>query len=179
MNVMRPRFWWIALALWTMTVVVVSSSAQETTAGAFRPPPPPEQPVAFSHRIHTAQRLACTNCHAGAETADAASLPPLATCMGCHATVRTDSAEVQKLAGYSSRKEEVPWRRVYRVPAYVYFSHALHAPADTSMACDACHGPVRELDVMQKLKDTSMAACMQCHTEKSAPVRCDACHEQR
>jgi hypothetical protein len=161
-----------------LPILAIASSAQSTTVGEFRPPPAPEQPVAFSHRIHVAQGLACTHCHAGAASAAAASLPPLATCMGCHATVRTDSAEVQKLAGYASRKEDVPWRRVYRVPTYVYFSHAVHA-ADTSITCDTCHGAVRELDVMQKLRDTSMAACMQCHTEKSAPVRCDACHEPR
>jgi hypothetical protein len=99
--------------------------------------------------------------------------------MTCHATVRTDSSEIQKLVGFHAKKEDVPWRRVYRVPDYVSFSHTVHMASGTSMTCESCHGEVRDLTVMQKLKDTSMAACMACHTEKAAPNRCDSCHEPR
>jgi predicted CXXCH cytochrome family protein len=152
---------------------------QEPPPTAYRPPPPPEQPIAFSHQSHVAQALSCTSCHEGAATADQARLPATATCMGCHATVRAESLEVQKLAGFHARGEDVPWRRVYRLPTFVWFSHSVHAPADKSMTCETCHGPVSGMTVMQKVKDTSMAACVQCHTERSAPVRCDSCHEAR
>jgi hypothetical protein len=50
---------------------------------------------------------------------------------------------------------------------------------DATMTCETCHGNVRELTEMQKLKDTSMAACMACHTEMAAPTRCDSCHESK
>ena len=37
---------------------------------------------------------------------------------------------------------------------------------------------VAGLEVMQKLKDTSMAACTECHKQHAAPVLCDSCHEK-
>ena len=148
-------------------------------AGEFKPPPAPEQPIAYSHKTHVALGLQCSACHATAETDDRATLPATSTCMQCHATAKVESTEIQKLAGYHTRKEEVPWRRVYRLPDYVYFSHQVHAPADKSFTCDACHGAVRDMTVMQKVKDTSMAACTECHTQRNAPKRCDSCHEQK
>ena len=172
---------WSGLAAVWVTAIALSPVArsQEPAAGEFRPPPAPEQPVAFSHRVHVGQGLACTGCHAGAERGDRATLPPTTTCMTCHAAVRTDSAEVQKLAGFHSKKEDVPWRRVFRLPEYVVFSHTAHVLSGKAVTCETCHGNVRELTQMQKLKDTSMAACIACHTEKSAPTRCDSCHEPR
>jgi hypothetical protein len=165
--------WMIVIALCPIV------RSQEPAAADFRPPPPPEQPVAFSHQLHLSQGLVCTGCHTSAETGDRATLPPTTTCMACHATVRTDSTEIQKLAGYHAKKEDVPWRRVYRLPEYVGFSHTTHVASGKGITCETCHGNVRELTKMQKLKDTSMAACISCHTEKAAPTRCDSCHEPR
>jgi Cytochrome c7 and related cytochrome c len=177
MTRIRPAIAVVAAAL--LQVAVLIQAAQDTPpAGEFRPPPPPEQPIAFSHRTHITQGLTCTACHSGAETADRATLPATATCMGCHARVKTESPEIQKLAGFDSKREEVPWRRVYRLPDYVPFSHRVHVSAGKT-SCESCHGNVREMTVMQKVRDTSMATCMQCHTERSAPVQCNACHEPR
>jgi hypothetical protein len=157
----------------------LTPSAQGPPApGEFRPPPPPEQPIAYSHKAHLALDVTCRTCHVEADTGDRATIPPASLCMNCHTRVSVDSPEVQKLAGYHARQEDVPWRRVYRVPTYVYFSHRVHMAAP-NVACETCHGNVREMPVMQKVKDTSMAACIQCHMERSAPVRCDTCHEPR
>jgi cytochrome c553 len=153
--------------------------SQEPQFVQFRPPPPPEQPVAFSHKLHISLGLGCTGCHTSAQTGDRATLPPTATCMTCHTSVRTDSVEIQKLTGFHEKKEDVPWRRVYRLPDYVAFSHTVHMSSGKAIACENCHGDVRELVQMQKLKDTSMAACIACHTENAAPTRCDSCHEPR
>jgi hypothetical protein len=162
--------------------VVTRAAPQEPPSpptGAYRPPPPPEQPIAYSHKQHLAQGLDCAMCHVTARTDNHATLPPTATCMGCHATVKADSPEIQKVKDFDSRKEDVPWKRVYRLADYVYFSHKTHVTADPPLTCDACHGNVRELDVMQKLKDISMAACVECHKQRSATIRCDGCHEPR
>ena len=172
--------WSYAIAGWVVVMTLASvAQSQEPAAGDFLPPPAPEQPIAFSHRTHVAQGLACTGCHAGAESADRATLPPTATCMACHQSVRTDSADVQKLAGFHAKPEDVPWRRVYRVPNYVTFSHRVHIAADKAITCETCHGNVRELTTMQKLRDTSMASCMSCHASRAAPNTCDTCHEPR
>jgi hypothetical protein len=172
-----------ALAGWVSAASVAASRAvlqqPPPASGEFRPPPAPEQPIAYSHKQHLAQGLDCVTCHVTARTDSHATLPPTATCMRCHATVKTDSAEIQKVKDFDSRKEDVPWKRVYRLADYVYFSHKTHVAADPSITCETCHGNVRELDVMQKLKDISMAACVECHKQHSATIRCDGCHEPR
>src|SRR5438128_1014798 len=91
--------------------------------GEYKPPPPPEQPIPYSHKTHLAQVLQGVMCHETAATDDHATLPPTGTCMGCHSNVRTDSPSIQKLKDFDDKNAEVPWRRVYRLPEFVYFSH--------------------------------------------------------
>ena len=166
--------------LWCISVTIVAGRQAAPAPPVFRPPPAPVQPIAYSHKVHLAQGLECATCHTTAATGAQASLPPTATCMGCHATVKTDSPEIQKLKDFDTKKEEVPWRRVYRLPEYVYFSHQVHASASPSIPCETCHGNVREMDQMQKVKDMSMAACVDCHRQRSAPIGCgNVCHDSR
>jgi len=171
------------LGVWSavIAVTVATPTAQNPAApaGTYRPPPAPEQPIAYSHKKHLAQGLECARCHQTAETEDHAKLPATSTCLSCHARVKTDSPDIQKLAAYDAKKEDVPWIRVYRLPTYVYFSHQVHMSTGKAVTCETCHGNVREMDVTQKVKDTSMPACIECHKQQSASVRCDACHEPR
>lgn len=152
-------------------------AAQEKPEAEFKPPPPPAQPIAYSHRAHLEQALDCIDCHTKVDTESRATLPPTSTCMSCHGTTRTRSAEIEKLAGYHSRNEGVPWERVYRLAPFVYFSHAAHVSVKANVTCETCHGEVREMDLMQKVKDTSMAACVACHKQRNAPNQCDSCHD--
>jgi hypothetical protein len=177
-----------ALLVWGAVVFVAGTTTaarQEPAApqqpaapltGEYRPPPAPEQPIPYSHKTHLAQGLKCVMCHETVETDDHATLPPTATCMGCHANVKTDSPHIQKLKEWDDKNEDVPWRRVYRLPSFVYFSHKQHV-TDAKVTCDVCHGNVPQMEVMQKVKDISMAACIECHKAHSAPVACDTCHE--
>ena len=75
--------------------------------------------------------------------------------------------------------EMIPWKRVYLLPDFVFFSHKHHAVGATPADCELCHGPVRELDVMRRVGDISMAACTNCHQQKQAPTHCDTCHDAR
>jgi cytochrome c553 len=88
---------WFDVVLVLAIVLGLSSigRGQQPQSAEFRPLPPPEQPVAFSHKLHVTLGLACTGCHASAQTGDRATLPPTATCMTCHTSVRTDSVEIQ------------------------------------------------------------------------------------
>jgi hypothetical protein len=171
-----------AFIVWVSVVYVagMSPAAQQEPAvpqtGEYKPPPAPEQPIPYSHKVHLAQGLKCVMCHETVETDDHATLPATATCMGCHANVKTDSPHIQKLKGFDDNNEVVPWRRVYRLPGFVYFSHTQHV-TDAKVTCDVCHGNVAQMDAMQKVKDISMAACIECHKSHSAPVSCDTCHE--
>ena len=98
--------------------------------------------------------------------------------MSCHVTEAKDTTEIQKLAGFAARKEPVPWRRVYRVPDYVFFSHQTHLTSVKKFDCGTCHGDVANVEAVQKVKDTSMAACTECHKQHAAPTLCDSCHEK-
>lgn len=101
--------------------------------------------------------------------------PDEAKCMECHATIKTESPAIKKLAGYFREKKPVPWIPVYSVPDYVFFSHKVHVQ-NAKLDCAACHGPVADRDVIVKEKPTSMAACVDCHHQRRAPDRCDTCH---
>jgi predicted CXXCH cytochrome family protein len=133
------------------------------------------QPIAFSHKKHVAQGMRCHNCHKGAAEKDQAGLPATGLCMGCHATVNAESPEIRKLAEFHKRGEQPAWVRVYRVPGFVFFSHASHVKAGEQ--CVTCHGQVQERDVLAKEVSTGMIACMNCHTARKASNDCVLCHQ--
>ena len=139
-------------------------------------PVPVEQPLPYSHKTHVALGLQCRDCHAIADPGFLAGYPAEATCMACHSAIKTDSPHIQELARLSAEGSAVPWRRVYRVPDFVWFSHASHVE-DASVDCETCHGPVAEREVLFQEKPTTMAACMACHAQHSAPNDCDLCHD--
>jgi hypothetical protein len=144
---------------------------------------PAGQPVLFSHRQHVAKKLSCTFCHSGAEKYGLASIPGVEFCMSCHSVVKADSTEVLKVKKYLDRKEEIPWRRVYRLPkeAGVFFNHRRHAAA--GIQCAACHGDVAARDELRPEVNLTMAFCVKCHRASGArfqPARladdCATCH---
>lgn len=132
-----------------------------------------EQPIPYSHKKHVAMGLACKGCHTAPGKGEAATYPPEALCMGCHASVKTESPHIQKLAKYAEEKKRVPWVRIYKLPDYVWFSHKVHAKAAD---CARCHGPVGERDVVTKEKSINMQSCQSCHDETQAPNECNSCH---
>jgi hypothetical protein len=141
-------------------------------------PPAPEQPIPYSHRVHISNGLQCKNCHPVPEPGDFATIPETSTCMNCHRAIKKDSPAIQKLAALHEQGKPVEWRRVYRLPDYVFFSHKEHL-TKAEATCETCHGPVKERDVMRKEKEISMAACMDCHRAKQASVACNFCHDQK
>jgi Cytochrome c7 and related cytochrome c/Cytochrome c3 len=137
-----------------------------------------DQPIPFSHKQHTKAGIKCQDCHTLKKPGFAAGIPGEQTCMGCHATIKKDSEAIQKLAGYAKAKKSVPWVRLYRLPDYVWFSHAVHHQ-EANIACEICHGPVAEREVMSKEKPITMVACMECHKQNKAPNGCTVCHDTR
>jgi formate-dependent nitrite reductase cytochrome c552 subunit len=143
---------------------------QETLPLAVAP-----QPVRFSHRQHAAARIACADCHPKAQTDERAGIPQAAQCMICHTTIAKDAPAIRELARLAAGKENIPWVRVYRLPDFVFFSHAVHGKA--AVECRTCHGPVEEREILQKEVSTGMRACVDCHRARKAPVDCTRCHE--
>ncbi len=136
-----------------------------------------EQPVPYSHKVHLSMGLKCNSCHKNADPGEAMGLPAESFCMSCHQAIKTGSPHIQKLAVAAREKQPIPWVRVYKLPAFVYFSHRVHTKAGAT--CEACHGPVREREVITKEVSLSMKSCMACHAEKKAQNECTTCHEEK
>jgi hypothetical protein len=133
------------------------------------------QPVPFSHRRHTASRIKCEDCHTKAQREERAGIPQANQCMICHATINKDVPAVRQLAQFAAGKQAIPWVRVYRLPDFVFFSHAVHTRA--AVECQTCHGAVAEREVLQKEVSTGMRTCFECHRARKASVDCSRCHE--
>lgn len=154
----------------------------------------PEQPIAFSHKLHAGDmKIDCQYCHVGVEKSRVASVPSLNICMGCHTVARIDRPEIQKLTQYYNENKPLPWKRIHRVPDFVYFNHSVHVNKD--IQCQTCHGEVQNMDTVANNKYKSIAqvnsftmgACLDCHRNaheklpnlpnlKLGPDNCSACH---
>ncbi|MFN0123596.1 MAG: cytochrome c3 family protein [Blastocatellia bacterium] len=158
--------------------VLLACSLLIAVRGAQEPLPGPVQPIPYSHKTHTGKlKLDCKSCHPSPDPGEKMTIPQADTCMECHESIKTDSAEIQKLAGYVKEKREIKWRRVYEIPSYVYFSHRSHM-AVKDASCADCHGQVREREQIYKEGNISMGACMNCHQAKGASTDCMFCHEK-
>lgn len=135
------------------------------------------QPIQFSHRAHTEKGLSCDLCHESIEKAASAGLPAIETCMTCHQAAMSDSPEEAKVRQYGEQGQEIPWRRLFELPAHVYFSHRRHV-AFGGVACAECHGNMGENDApsVRPAVALSMGTCMGCHAQRNASGDCDACH---
>ena len=147
-------------------------------AGCTPEPQPPSQPVAFSHKAHVDNEIACTSCHPGAETQAQAGLTPLAGCATCHRrAIIPDHPEVMKVIERFRNREPLVWNRVNVIPdaAMVHFKHKPHARAGVS--CDSCHGNVGEMTVARQAVDVAdMGWCVSCHQQQGASIDCLTCH---
>jgi hypothetical protein len=151
--------------------------AQSTQVKPFQPKAPPEQPIPFSHKTHAGTAgVKCMDCHTIRPPGDAAGIPRENVCMGCHASIKKESAAIHKLAEYSGQKKPVPWVRVYRLPRTIYFSHEIHAKK-ARIDCAECHGLVAEREALAQEKSIAMADCMACHDRYKASNDCNLCHD--
>ncbi|MBI1290000.1 hypothetical protein GC173_01980 [bacterium] len=124
----------------------------------------PQQPIPFSHALHAGvMKMECLYCHSTAETGPHAGVPQMDLCMGCHSIVRTDSPYIQKLTEYYEKGQPVPWVRIHKLPDHAFFNHQWHIAA--GVACQTCHGPIQEMNVVGQWQKLEMGACMQCHRQ--------------
>ncbi len=157
---------------WSVSIMPLAASQNKEEK---LPAPAPPQPIRFSHKQHSELGIECGGCHIDADSKDQAGLPTVALCMQCHETESTGSPEIKKLAELHNRGEQIRWVRVYKVPAYVFFSHASHMKA--GQKCETCHGPVQTRAVLAQEVSTRMTACIQCHRAKKASTDCFFCHQ--
>lgn len=164
----------VALAI---TAVVLAAFL---LTGAQPAPQGPVQPIAFSHRIHAGvNQIPCQYCHYSADRSPWANIPSVELCMGCHKITAAQRPEVQKLTQYWNRQEPIPWVRVHHLPEFARFNHKRHVKA--GFACEVCHGPVKEMDVVYQWATLNMGWCVTCHSGqnelgKKASADCLTCH---
>lgn len=60
----------------------------------------------------------------------------------------------------------IPWLRIHNLPDHVYFSHQQHVVAG-GQACQTCHGPIEEMEVVSQYATLSMGWCINCHRQTS------------
>lgn len=155
-------------ALTMLVLVVASAQAQTAVLKA------PEQPLPFSHKAHADANLECKACHPGPKPGKIAGIATASECMSCHKTVMPESPEIQKLAAYAKSKREIPWVRIYQIPAFVKFSHRSHA--DSGVTCEDCHGPVETRVKLFRERIVKQEGCLECHNERNAGTACTFCH---
>jgi predicted CXXCH cytochrome family protein len=137
-----------------------------------------QQPLLFSHQLHVEDSgLECTDCHLYAESGERATIPNIEVCSDCHDVASTESENELKLVEYVETGEKIPWRKVYRVPNHVYFSHRRHT-AVSGIECEECHGPIatQTQSIRRAQPRITMDRCMQCHEETDTTNDCISCH---
>lgn len=117
------------------------------------------------------------DCHKYAEENSRASIPNIETCRDCHDEVVSGSEEEAKLLSFVKENRRIPWRQIYAVPDYAYFSHRRHVKLG-QLECSTCHGEVQNFTspISKPLKMVTMEWCMECHRRNQVSNDCYACH---
>ena len=169
-----------------------SASACESAVAAWDPEAPgPIQPIPFSHKHHAGEfEIDCMYCHTGTDESQAAGVPSVELCMGCHSQFPLEYDQIEGikiLKEHWEQKKPIEWVQIHRLPEHVQFRHNRHVQAGVD--CQTCHGPVEEMDKLHLVEDThigylvpvaklEMGWCINCHRQNNqqASQDCLKCH---
>ena len=158
----------LALALALPLVVIALGGVAWVFPSASNQGYAPEQPIPFSHKLHAGtNKIACQYCHVGIERSKHATVPALNVCMNCHRVVKTDSPWIKTITAAFNEGKPIEWIRVHELPDFVYFPHKRHIAK--GIACEVCHGNVKEMDRIEQFAPLNMGFCMDCHRGSTAP----------
>lgn len=129
-----------------------------------------EQPVQFSHERHVGGNgIDCRYCHTTVERSKFAGLPPVKTCMNCHAVLFADSAYLAPVREAFENSRPLAWTRVHDLPDFVHFDHSIHVTK--GIGCTSCHGRVDRMPLMWQEFSLQMEWCLECHRNPEQYVR--------
>jgi len=149
-----------------VTVIAVYVFAPETSAIGYAP----EQPVPYSHALHVGELgLDCRYCHQNVEVGAHAAIPPTATCMNCHASIKTASEKLAPIRHSFETGVPVAWQRVHDLPDFAYFNHSAHV--NRGVGCVECHGRIDRMEVVRQEKPLAMGWCLDCHRDAAPFIR--------
>jgi Cytochrome c7 and related cytochrome c len=128
------------------------------------------QPVPFSHKHHAGQLgIDCRYCHSTVETDPDAGFPSTHVCMTCHSQIWTNAAVLGPVRDSFANNRSLNWKRVARVPDYVYFRHDIHIAK--GIGCVECHGRIDEMPLTWRAEPFTMEWCLQCHRDPAPRLR--------
>lgn len=138
----------------------------------------PEQPIPFSHKLHAGYyEIDCKFCHTTVEKSKQASIPSANICMNCHNTIKTGSPEIQKIYSAIEKNEPIQWVRVHNLPDLSYFNHSQHVKVG-GVACETCHGDVKQMEVVQQHSILTMGWCIDCHRKTDVNAKGNAYYDR-
>jgi hypothetical protein len=128
------------------------------------------QPVPFSHAHHVGGLgLDCRYCHTSVTESRFAELPPTETCMTCHSQLWTNAPMLAPVRQSLAEGQPLRWRRVHRLPDYVYFDHSIHVAK--GVGCSTCHGDVAQMPLIRQAAPLTMGWCLSCHRDPAPNLR--------
>ena len=153
-------------------------------------------------------KIECTYCHSSARVSKHSGIPSLNVCMNCHKSIyeykgnpegptQEDLAngytnefytkEIKKLykavgwdeenQQYTGESQPVEWVRIHNLPDFAYFNHSQHVSV-AGVACQTCHGPVEEMEIMYQYSPLTMGWCINCHRETNVKVEGNAYYDK-
>lgn len=164
----------------------------------------PIQPIHYSHRIHAGEnKIECKYCHSSARVSKHSGIPSLNVCMNCHKSIyqvadetlaegKTEygvdyNKEIKKLYAavgwdeenqkYTGESQPVEWIRIHNLPDFAYFNHSQHVSV-AGIACQECHGPVEEMEIMYQYSSLTMGWCINCHRETNIKIEGNEYYEK-
>lgn len=130
----------------------------------------PLQPVPFSHKHHAGDLgIDCRYCHTTVETSASAGYPPTHVCMTCHSQIWTNAKMLAPVRTSLADDVALDWKRIARVPDYVYFRHDIHIAK--GIGCVECHGRIDRMPLTYRAKPLSMQFCLDCHRNPAPHLR--------
>ena len=153
-------------------------------------------------------KIECTYCHSSARVSKHSGIPSLNVCMNCHKSIyeykgnpegpsQDDLAngytnefytkEIKKLykavgwdeenQQYTGESQPVEWVRIHNLPDFAYFNHSQHVSV-AGVACQTCHGPGEEMEIMYQYSPLTMGWCIDCHRETNVKVEGNAYYDK-
>ncbi len=130
----------------------------------------PAQPVPFSHEHHVSEvGLDCRLCHRRVLEDANAGIPAADVCLICHGEIWQDAAMLAPVRASGRTRVPLRWSRVYDLPDYVYFHHAVHVR--NGVGCSTCHGRVDRMLLTRQVQALQMRWCIECHRDPAPHLR--------
>ena len=142
----------------------------------------PEQPIAFSHKLHSGEQgIDCNYCHHSARSSKHSGIPSANVCMNCHTYINEGRSEegtkeinkIYAAIGFDPNsktyipgyvQKPIEWVRIHNLPDLAYFNHAQHVNVG-GLECQTCHGPIEEMEEVYQYSKLTMGWCINCHLE--------------